>query len=100
MRAITRTAYKKGEKRPDQGRPKGVPNKITRDIKAMIEGALEDAGGRAYLARQADENPAAFMTLVGKILPREIKAEVAATHVIQRLTPEQLRGVIDAVHGK
>lgn len=83
-----------------QGRPKGTPNKITRDIKAMIEGALEDAGGRAYLAKQANENPAAFMSLVGKILPREVKAEVAATHVIQRLTPEQLRGVIDAVHGK
>lgn len=83
-----------------QGRPKGTPNNITRDIKAMIEGALEDAGGRAYLAKQANENPAAFMGLVGKILPREVKAEVAATHVIQRLTPEQLRGVIDAVHGK
>jgi len=75
------------------------PNKITSDLKAMIEGALEDAGGRAYLARQAEENPTAFMVLVGKILPREIKAEVAATHVIQRLSPEQLAGIVEAVTG-
>lgn len=65
----------------------------------MIEAALEDAGGRAYLAQQAKENPAAFMALVGKILPKEIKAEVAATHVIQRLTPEQLAGIVEAVSG-
>jgi hypothetical protein len=35
----------------------------------MILGALSDAGGREYLHRQADLNPAAFMTLVGKVLP-------------------------------
>lgn len=52
-----------------KGRPKGSTNKITADIKAMVIGALNDAGGQAYLARQASENPAAFMTLVGKVLP-------------------------------
>lgn len=38
----------------------------------MIRGALEDAGGRDYLKAQAEKNPAAFMTLVGKILPTEV----------------------------
>ena len=38
----------------------------------MIEGALNDVGGRKYLARQAIETPQAFLTLVGKVLPREI----------------------------
>jgi hypothetical protein len=38
----------------------------------MILGALEDAGGRRYLARQAIENPGPFMALLGKILPTQV----------------------------
>lgn len=41
----------------------------------MILGALDGVGGEAYLQRQADENPSAFLTLIGKVLPSEIKAE-------------------------
>ena len=55
-----------------QGRPKGTPNKITGDLKAMILGALDKAGGVDYLVRQAEESPAAFMTLVGKVLPLQL----------------------------
>ncbi len=55
-----------------KGREKGSKNKATAAIKDMIEGALSDVGGRAYLARQAEENPSAFMGLVGKILPKDI----------------------------
>lgn len=36
----------------------------------------DKSGGQAYLEVQRDENPEAFMTLLGKIVPREIKAEV------------------------
>lgn len=59
------------------GRPKGIPNKINIDIKNMIMEALEDAGGKDYLIRQADENPAAFMGLVAKIIPKDINANVS-----------------------
>lgn len=56
-----------------KGRPKGVPNKITGDLKRAILEALESAGGEGgtvgYLVLQAQENPASFMTLVGKVLP-------------------------------
>ena len=38
----------------------------------MILGALNDAGGQKYLRRQAEKSPAAFMTLVGKVLPTTI----------------------------
>lgn len=54
------------------GSRKGKPNKITRDIKEMVVGALAAAGGQDYLQRQADENPSAFMGLVGKVLPLQI----------------------------
>jgi hypothetical protein len=55
-----------------QGRPKGIPNKLTTDIKDMILNALRRAGGPAYLLRQAELNPVAFMALVGKILPLQV----------------------------
>lgn len=58
------------------GSRKGVPNVLTREIKDMIRGALEDAGGQKYLAAQAKENPAAFLSLLGKIIPRDIRAEI------------------------
>jgi len=62
-----------------KGRPKGVPNKATKALKEMILGALDDAGGQDYLTKQASENPAAFMTLIGKVLPTQVDATVAAT---------------------
>ena len=62
--------FKPGE-RP-VGRAKGTPNKTTAALKDMILQALDQKGGAAYLVRQADENPAAFMTLLGKVLPMQV----------------------------
>ena len=62
-----------GERRG--GRKKGTPNRLTVDLKEMILGALADAGGRSYLAKQAVANPGAFMTLVGKVLPLQVTGE-------------------------
>ena len=66
-----------------QGRPKGVPNKVTSDLKEMILGALAAQGGVKYLIRQSDENPAAFLTLVGKIIPKEVDATIAGQVTIK-----------------
>lgn len=54
------------------GRSKGTPNRISADLRDMIAGALSDVGGREYLAKQARENPSAFLTLIGKTIPKEI----------------------------
>jgi hypothetical protein len=59
-----------------QGRPKGTPNKLTKQLKEMILGALDDVGGQEYLARQAEENPVAFMGLIGKVLPTTLNTTV------------------------
>jgi len=73
-----------------RGRPKGSPNKATKALKDMILGALDDAGGQDYLRRQSIENPTAFMTLIGKVLPMSINADVKAEMgvTIRRFTPE------------
>lgn len=65
----------KGGKRPGAGRPKGVPNKVSGAVKDMILQAVENKGGVAYFERQADENPNAFMSLVGKTLPLQVTGE-------------------------
>ena len=57
------------------GRQKGTPNKLTADVKQAIEKAFKKAGGEDYLARQADENPTAFMTLLGKLLPTQVTGD-------------------------
>jgi hypothetical protein len=55
-----------------KGRKKGVPNRVTKELKEMILGALSDVGGQDYLARQAEENPNAYLALVGKVLPMTV----------------------------
>jgi hypothetical protein len=67
---------KPGERRG--GRQKGTPNKVTGALKDMVLQALNEAhedGGVAYLKEQATKSPAAFLALVGKILPTQLTGE-------------------------
>ena len=68
---------KPGERRG--GRAKGTPNKINAALKDMILGALGDAGGQDYLAKQAKDNPNAFMALVGRVLPLDSNVNHSGT---------------------
>jgi hypothetical protein len=71
--AMTDVKQRKKKEMPvSPGRPKGVPNKMTAEVKQMILAALEQAGGVEYLARQADDKPAAFLALVGKVMPLQV----------------------------
>ena len=64
-----------GKGTPGPGRPKGIPNKATTAVKEMIIAALEQSGGIDYLMAQAESNPTAFLTLVGKVLPLQVSGE-------------------------
>lgn len=69
--------FEKGhQKIPGSGARKGVPRKITQEIREMVRTALDQAGGVRYLVRQAESNPTAFLSLLAKILPKEISATV------------------------
>jgi hypothetical protein len=84
-----------GPRRPPnagKGRVKGTPNKVTADVREMVLGALAQAGGQAWLAKQADENPAAFMTLLGRLLPKQVNL---AANVTSEPITEIRRIVVD-----
>lgn len=57
------------------GRQKGSPNKTTAQLKDMVLQALAESGGVDYLKQTAIEHPAAFMTLLGKVLPLQVTGE-------------------------
>lgn len=61
--------------RAGMGRPKGAVNKTTKALKDMILEALDNSGGVEYLQKQADANPTAFLTLVGKVLPLQVSGD-------------------------
>ena len=66
---IVKTAEKRLPPNAGKGRPKGVPNKISRSVRESIEAAFQSVGSDAYLVEQARSNPAGFMALLGKLLP-------------------------------
>ena len=57
------------------GKPKGAVNKQGALIRDMIAKALDQAGGVEYLARTAETHPAAFLALVGKVMPVQLTGE-------------------------
>ena len=69
----------KSAKRPQPkgGSRKGIPNKVNGDIKNMILTALTSAGGAEYLEARANDprTAAAFLGLVGKVLPMTIAGD-------------------------
>lgn len=78
-RAVKKTGGKQeiGKGKPGPGRPKGVPNKTTAMLKDAVLEAAAKAGGKAglvgYLQTQANTNPTAFMSLLGKAMPLQVQ---------------------------
>lgn len=78
-----------GTKRPGAGRPKGALNKENRQLREMILEALDMKGGSTYLAKQADEHPGPFMSLLGKVLPLQLTGEGGGAIVIQATSKDE-----------
>src|SRR3954453_23096982 len=57
------------------GHAAGTPNKLSKALKEMILGALSGVGGEAYLMRCAETQPAAFLALLGKVLPTTLAGD-------------------------
>lgn len=62
-----------GSGKPGPGRPKGRRNKLTLALKDMILQSLANVGGAKYLEEQAHKQPAAYMALIGRVLPLQVK---------------------------
>lgn len=62
------------------GSRKGIPNKITAEVKDMVRQALNEAGGVAYLVKRANDpkTAVAFLSLVGKIVPLTLTGDGTA----------------------
>lgn len=61
------------DRRPGPGRPKGLQNKLTVELKQMIEGALLEAGGQKYLLNLARKRPEVFVPLLARLLPKQLE---------------------------
>ncbi|MCC6197734.1 MAG: hypothetical protein IT518_25065 [Burkholderiales bacterium] len=77
--AVVKKSTGIGKGTPGPGRGRGNPNKITKQLKDMILGALDECGGQAYLVRQAKAEPRAFLALLARVLPTEIKGDQQIT---------------------
>ena len=80
--------FEKGNR--NGGRPKGSPNKISRDLKEAYLLAANLAGGKdglvGYLKTQAlQSNPSPFMTGLSKLLPLMLEGSKDAPLVIERV---------------
>lgn len=82
------TARKKGANRGNagKGRPKGSPNKVTKAVKDALRGALEashEDGAEGFFLMLAKDDPKTFATLVGKLIPNEVVADVKSETIVK-----------------
>ena len=85
-------------------RTQGAIGKINKDMKEILHLAFQRAGGVDYLVRQAEAEPKAFMALLGKIVPNEVRLDVSvalnlgAAMVENQLNLDRLQ-IIDGKRG-
>lgn len=65
-----------GERRG--GRQKGTPNKVTQTVKEALQAAFDEVGGKDYLVKVARDDPKAFCTLIGKVIPQDVNQKLDA----------------------
>jgi hypothetical protein len=55
----------------------------------MVLTALSRAGGVEYLLKQSKDNPTAFLTLIGKLIPIDVDITKTQINVVVGLYPEE-----------
>lgn len=58
------------------GRVAGTPNQTSAAVKDAILGAFKKVGGESYLVTVAKDDPKTFCALLGRVLPKDIIADV------------------------
>lgn len=70
-------------KKTGGGSRKGVPNKLTSELREAIQEAFVKVGGADYLVTVANDSPAAFCKLLGMTLPKDVN--LSATMSLEQL---------------
>lgn len=65
------------------GRVKGVPNKLTGDVREAIHQAFVKLGGVKYLQTVGEQDPRTFCKLLGMTLPKDVN--LTATVSLEQL---------------
>jgi hypothetical protein len=82
----------RGGKRSNAGRPKGSLDKGNALIRELIVQTLDDLGGTQYLSDVAKSHPAAFLSLLGKVMPVQLEGAgggaIQMERVVRFVRPE------------
>lgn len=93
-------AFKKGEKRPGQGRPKGSLTRHTVAVKDAIMMAAEGLGGTERLIAWAKENPlnerSFWASIYPKLLPLTLSGDPDNPLEVVGMTKEQRDAAVAA----
>lgn len=72
--------FKKGDPKPvNSGVKKGHitdGKKVQLELREIIRNAFNKKGGETWLLKQMDDNPKAFLALLGRVLPQEINGNI------------------------
>ena len=64
-------AFAPGVPNNQGGRKKGSKNRNPQKVISMILRSLDQVGGTKYLVRMAEEQPASYLALLGKVIPKQ-----------------------------
>ena len=64
-------AFAPGVPNNQGGRKKGCKNRNPQKVISMILRSLDQVGGTKYLVRMAEEKPASYLALLGKVIPKQ-----------------------------
>ena len=84
VKAATTSSGAPRQRAPGAGR---IATKKLLSMQEMVEQALDKAGGVEWLVMQAETNPNSFMSLVGKLMPKDVNvnSQVQVMGLVQLL---------------